>query len=195
MMLLDANDSAPLTDLAPEQVAAAAIDAVHAHLDIVLLHLFPPTRGSSLRRLSDADRRSGRWSQIALESALGQAVCELTLFAQTGAGELAAVPGALHSVLEAAFTPAVSARRADDAAYRIDREPFPGPLGLVLRAALARYRIEVGADVTVRELAGLAGVDEETVSRGVQVSGRWVSVRAGVARTWLAARAVPGFTR
>jgi hypothetical protein len=182
----DAREPVRLAELVPEAMANDAVDAVLAHVDVMLTQLFPPTCTRSLQRLASAERRSGRRLQLVAESSLGRAVCDLTVFAQTGAGDLAAIPGAIHAVLEAAYTTPASAQRVDDPGERIDREQLPGPLGVVLRAALARYRIEVGADVRSRELALLGGVDEAAVQNDV-------AVPASLARQWLATHGISGF--
>ena len=188
-----AERAAPLRTLRPDELALDAVGAVLGYLDVLAIHLFPPVRLRDLRGLSMHELRAGGWRERGLDSVLGQSVRDVTRFAQSGAGELAEVPGALQSILEAVYTAAVSAERHYDLADRIDRGCLPGPLGVVARAALARYRIELGAEVSVRELAVLGDADEDDVRSKVDLGGHRVEVPAWLARQYLRAQGVAEF--
>jgi len=181
-----------LCDLVPDDTAHEVVEAVLAQLDVLALHLFPPARMSDLRGVGRSSRDQERRREYALQTELGQAVRDLTRFAQTGEGEIGGVPGAIHSVFEAVCTSAIDVDRTREVVDRIDTSDLGSPVGPVLVAALARYRVELGEDVSVRELAALTGLPEAEVQLQAELAGLWVSVTAAEARRWLRKRGVPG---
>ena len=76
-----------------------------------------------------------------------------------------------------------------------DLEPDDA-IGVVLLAALARIRIDQGADVALRELAVLSGLSRrqlQHLAASGEIEATDGRVEAADATRWLAARGVPGF--
>ena len=165
-----------LSDLDPEAVADEVCDWIAGHIGSLTMH--------QLEGVGDAVLLHHR-----------HAVLELTRYAQHGPPHCGDARPAdyVQSVVEALYTSAhpdvygsveIAAARSDDPERAID---------VVIRAALARDRIEIGHRVPVGWLATLAGVSGRRL-RNLQALGeikaRDGEVTAREARRWLSGRGI-----
>lgn len=178
-----------LADVDPEEVSAAAVQAVVDHLHQTAMRLDPSlvmsipegTGGLGLRPTARA---------LALYAQRGLPVWDWTDSGMAADG--------LLEVLAALYSRAAGDGLDVTAIDVVDDVDPSDALGLVLVGAAARIRLDQGAPVTARELGVLAGLG----AAGVRVymrSGelpttdeRPARVPAEAATRWLAARGVPG---
>lgn len=181
-----------LTTLTPEQVAQDVVDALAAHANLALAHLAPS--------VTMAIKTPPTWEG----TSIGIVAHALASYAISGAniGEPMTYVKALTAALYARpdsdgnDPDAPLADTAADTSWR-----------LVIRAALARHAIMLGADSTLRELGWLAGLSLEGVRHQVTVGelkarrkrdrdrpgSPATLVTSADARRWLTSRGIAGF--
>lgn len=174
-----------LQDLAPRDVARAAVDRAYRRIIRLGMRLGPALviAGDTPDEYCD----------------LGQTVAHLTGYARTGAlGDWEDgddVVAAIHDVLQVLW-PAAGPGPLAEVEGELDDDD---PVALVVLAAWARASVDTGVPVTLRELGALAGLHRRPL-QALAASGelrvtdeRPARVKAAEARRWLSGRGVTGF--
>lgn len=174
-----------LSEITAEQFAGELEDAVRRQIARLAFSLQPKT---IFREITEP----GSFSQIGVTAA------DLWRYAQTGDtsdwGDDSGALDAIQSIAEAVYSPAIGTFGVGEL---LDDSDPTTVVGVVLRAAHARYRIESGHAVTCAHLAAAASLALRTV-RADATAGRLVvsgrdQVSAEEAQRWLAERGVPGY--